>query len=669
MGALCLLFSSCNENNTFKRELDCIALYEVVKQTRNLADSAQYQRIVSLLTDPQNNCKRVDDSLLFAKHLWLAIAYNQLDEEQGVVSAHLDTAEVLCYNNPSFADNLFYVYTTRAECAAENNRHDNAYANYFQAKRLVDKIPDCKYRVMLHGQLGSMLFKQRKYEQALAYYLEQFREFTECSQNLIIEKAQCTNNIGFSYEMCNNIDSALYYYNIGIVQLHDTAKQLSTRENMRQIVLGLLFGNKGGVLAKLHQYDSAEYYLKESIKINYSVEREISDAIGTKVKLANLYYDWGKIKHADLLVDDILQDSIQYPSFWLSMLYTQLKYKQALKKNNHELALTYLSKEVELRKQPAYSRYYFVEERDYKHEFAMLEKQFELVKLQKQTSTQRWVVYLVTTLFCAFIIITFLLLRNRKLLNKHITELTQLNQTINTTNDKLVHSLSLLEHSQIENTRLVKIVAHDLRSPISGIMSLVRMMRMDKDMTADDIKECYGLIEKAGTNALAFIEDILRAKVSFEELKKEKVDIKHVLESCLQIALPQAQKKNQSIKLNTQSVSIAINQEKIWRALNNIIANAIKFSPKDTEINITQSIADNKLLIAVADNGIGIPPNMQATLFDGFSVNGRKGTDGEASTGIGLAITKQIIDAHKGKIWCESEENKGSTFFIELPLD
>ncbi|KIO78233.1 hypothetical protein TH53_04770 [Pedobacter lusitanus] len=101
--------------------------------------------------------------------------------------------------------------------------------------------------------------------------------------------------------------------------------------------------------------------------------------------------------------------------------------------------------------------------------------------------------------------------------------------------------------------------------------------------------------------------------------------------------------------------------------MSNLIGNAIKFSPEHAVITVRMEEKPESVLIAIADNGIGIPLGIRNKIFDVFGQAKRSGTAGEQSFGLGLAISKQIIENHGGKIWVDSETNQGSTFFVELP--
>ena len=112
-----------------------------------------------------------------------------------------------------------------------------------------------------------------------------------------------------------------------------------------------------------------------------------------------------------------------------------------------------------------------------------------------------------------------------------------------------------------------------------------------------------------------------------------------------------------------------IDQDKFLRVFNNVVMNAIKFSPRGGKIRIRIKSSLQGVLVTVQDNGIGIPPEISDKIFDPFTSAKRAGTAGEQPFGLGLYISKQIIEAHQGRIWFESSPAEGTQFFIQLPAE
>ncbi len=104
------------------------------------------------------------------------------------------------------------------------------------------------------------------------------------------------------------------------------------------------------------------------------------------------------------------------------------------------------------------------------------------------------------------------------------------------------------------------------------------------------------------------------------------------------------------------------------RVMSNLIINAIKFSPDKTRILVTMKKNTDHVFIAVEDEGMGIPQEMGKKIFDMYTDTRRKGTAGEETFGMGLAISRQIVESHRGEIWFENKNSGGTIFFVKLPL-
>ena len=129
-----------------------------------------------------------------------------------------------------------------------------------------------------------------------------------------------------------------------------------------------------------------------------------------------------------------------------------------------------------------------------------------------------------------------------------------------------------------------------------------------------------------------------------------------------------AEKKHIQIRFHApaEPVYAGIRAPKFTHVLRNLLTNAVKFTPAGGQVTITLQKEGGKIMLQVSDTGIGIPAHLQESIFQKFTKANRLGTEGESTTGLGLYIVKQIVEKHKGKIWVESKENAGSTFFIQL---
>ncbi|ASU34902.1 hypothetical protein MuYL_3017 [Mucilaginibacter xinganensis] len=237
-------------------------------------------------------------------------------------------------------------------------------------------------------------------------------------------------------------------------------------------------------------------------------------------------------------------------------------------------------------------------------------------------------------------------------------------------NKQLQRSLDEMERINKNYLRIMRVMAHDLRNPISGITGLAAML-MVEDELSEDSKTMVKLIETTGIHSLEMINELLKTGLANENehLVKQRIDLKSMMRDSVELLQFQAKGKHQQIIFDNNDFPIMadVNYEKIWRVINNLIVNAIKFSYQGGIIKVNIKEENNRISISVADNGIGIPDDQKDAVFEMFTPAKKNGTFGEQPFGLGLSISKKIIDLHNGKIWFENNGNKGTVFYVELP--
>lgn len=354
-------------------------------------------------------------------------------------------------------------------------------------------------------------------------------------------------------------------------------------------------------------------------------------------------------KQAYQLIEEMGFSSVKVPVLKAILEFTRLSSNKADTSHIQHLISSVLTTENENLKKfiGDYVRYTAIEDDN---------KFLEISNRNKQTKI--WLLmaaFSVTFVLLALILWQF---RTTRLLNRRISE----------KNNHMQKALNSLEQSQTDNTRIMKIVAHDLRNPIGASLSLADLMLADPGRSMED-KNMLEMMRTSCEHSLELVSDLLHMHNRTEELEKESVDIRNLLHYCVELLHFKAEAKKQQIRLQAEPAVVHVSREKIWRVLSNLITNAIKFSPTGADIVIRLQVKPDVIIISVTDNGIGIPPEMKEEIFDMFTRAKRKGTAGEHSFGLGLAISKQIVEAHKGSIWYESDPGKGTTFFVELPVN
>ena len=165
------------------------------------------------------------------------------------------------------------------------------------------------------------------------------------------------------------------------------------------------------------------------------------------------------------------------------------------------------------------------------------------------------------------------------------------------------------------------------------------------------------------------ILDMSKIEANAMKIVKSTFWITRAIDEVCNILSPLAQKKNITLnKALSMDFEIFADYQKIQQILYNLISNAIKYSPENNQVDITAVCDEKSFKIAVHDNGIGIDKKYHGKIFAKFVQLDSAYTKKESSTGLGLTITKELVELHGGKISVISEVNNGSTFIVEIPL-
>jgi len=230
----------------------------------------------------------------------------------------------------------------------------------------------------------------------------------------------------------------------------------------------------------------------------------------------------------------------------------------------------------------------------------------------------------------------------------------------------------IAEEANAFKTELLGIAAHDLKNPLQSVMGFAQLIR---ENPKDAQRACTAAeaIERASMRMYKLIEEMLNSvkiEASAFNLTKSRANVADLLSAVVEHNRPIAEAKRQSIQLNLEENCFAeLDAERISEVFDNLISNAIKYSPMGKQIMVTcKKMNNSNLLIAVKDEGQGLTEEDKQKMFGKFQRLSAVPTGGESSTGLGLAIVKQLVELHGGKVWAESEgKDKGATFFVELP--
>ncbi|MEI6242593.1 MAG: ATP-binding protein [Chlamydiota bacterium] len=222
-------------------------------------------------------------------------------------------------------------------------------------------------------------------------------------------------------------------------------------------------------------------------------------------------------------------------------------------------------------------------------------------------------------------------------------------------------------------TKFLGIAAHDLRNPLQVIKGNIDFMEMLGDIPPNQ-KETIQTIKRQTDKMIDLIKTFLDVSViesGHLTLNKANIPFQKFLEKSIEDLRWLTKGKNIQIVLqnNEPDVSVSFDPVRIDQVLNNLISNAVKFSPSNTTITIQAKKENSSMVVSVSDEGQGIPKEEIKNLFTFFTTSSTKPLlQKESSTGLGLAISKKIIEAHSGRMEAKNNDLKGTTFTFYLPL-
>lgn len=239
----------------------------------------------------------------------------------------------------------------------------------------------------------------------------------------------------------------------------------------------------------------------------------------------------------------------------------------------------------------------------------------------------------------------------------------------------ILHDITRERMADTMKSEFVTLAAHQLRTPISGIKwSLQILLDEDLGKLNDEQKRVVSEAFKTNNKVINLINDLLNVAEIEEGRYLNKValsDILDILISVIDDYGQELEKKNirvDFLKPKEGLPKVMLDNDKIKIAITNIFDNAVRYTPEGGKITISASAYKDEIEVKIKDNGVGIPVPQQEKIFTKFfrSSNVRKiDTEG---TGLGLYISKNIVEAHEGKIWFDSEINKGTTFHFTIPV-
>ena len=225
-----------------------------------------------------------------------------------------------------------------------------------------------------------------------------------------------------------------------------------------------------------------------------------------------------------------------------------------------------------------------------------------------------------------------------------------------------------LRESERLKSDLVNTVSHELRTPLSGVLGFTKLL-LTREFDSETRRHYLGIVDAQARRLSQLIDDFLDVRTIEEgrfDRARDLVDLGTLLRDEATLYSLQSEKHELALDLPDTPLPVMGNADRLRQVIGNLLSNAIKYSPQGGLVQVTASVRGDAVRFEVRDEGIGIPTEQQPRIFTKF-FRADAAASGITGTGLGLAVSRDIVESHGGQIGFMSAEGEGTTFFVELP--
>jgi len=533
------------------------------------------------------------------------------------------------------------VKTQKARLFQEQSNVEEAITLYMETLTLTQQINDKNGEAMIYNYLGTIYRNQKQHHKAIEYYSSALLLVKELNFKPGI--SACLSNLAIVHMEIKNYDKAITSLNEALKLKRETNDNLGACR---------VFINLVGVYEKMNQYDKAEFYLNEAFQLAKEVNNPLLIS-QIEYAFAKLAYNKGEFAECIVITNKVIASSAITKDLKVVVEAYQLLADAYEKTGDYKKAYTNFVTYKQLSDSLYNEKKLLVTndlEAKYQNEqkakeIALLESENELQVLQtlKRKNERNYLIVVAVVI----LLITGLLYNQYRIKQKANVKLKELDQ---------------LKSDFFAN------ISHEFRTPLSLIMAPLKdkigqsknkREREEYDMMYRNADSLFNLINQ--------LLDLSKLEGGSLELERAATEVSHFFNiiSASFSSLAEYKKVDFESEIPGEQIFMEFDQDIIQKVCYNLLSNAFKFTRPGDEVKFSVSVGEDKLIIIVADSGSGIPIEDQDKVFDRFF---QSSNEQQLGTGIGLALTKQLVQIHKGKINLESEIDKGSTITVEIPV-
>lgn len=538
-----------------------------------------------------------------------------------------------------------YTYNNLGRVFQEQGLIDKAFPNITKATDIFRKINDSTGLAYCYQSLGYLYQSQRNYEKGAENHMRALA---------IRIRLHNQRNIQAGFHMLGRLyaEQGLETKSMNYLLKADSVGRLQGDEI--QLAETWIYLAKSYLLrGDVHKADSIAKVSLEIIRERKSI-RILSNALLVSAEIA---IREGKVSRAKKMLDEAIANSKKVDDRVMQRdIYFQLW--KLHEKNNDQLAALYNQNQYLLIKDTLKNLDVVRQENQLEFERTILNRETENQKLKAENhviAQQRKFHAIMFGVGLLFVLVIWVFMWLNVKRTKSIGRL-------------LSKKNEMLLQSDQEKNALMSVVAHDLKAPLNKIQGLSNLLKSDGELSAGQ-KQYIQFIDRVIADGMSFISDLLSVH-AFEENQIPELttfDAAQVIRERTDTALAIGAAKKIKVMRHLEQVTVKSDSEYIGRIVDNLVSNAMKFSPEHSEVRIVLEKKQEQFVISVEDQGPGFSAQDRTIMFKRFKKLSARPTGGETSNGLGLAIVKTLVERLSGTIELESREGEGSKFTVTLP--
>jgi signal transduction histidine kinase/Tfp pilus assembly protein PilF len=629
----------------------------VAYQSSEINEQHEYNTFI--YSEQTDSFKKIPQTIDAVDSL-LTVSSDYLEKDSGISFQTARNAEIIA-EAIKYKGGMSDAYNLLGNHYLDFGNHETANIYYLKALRIEEELGDDRGIAHLLNNLSLIYVEQEQYNTAAEYLeksLNTWERLDEERQTLI-----SINNLGVIHRRQGNYEKALDYF-------WEISKRSILTDNPDSLSYIIASINIGNTYRNMGNYSRAKIHLDTALEY-LNRHAMTSHLIFTNIVMGRLYNDTGQVEKAiahtekglSLAQSEQMRENIKEAHELLASIYEgieeyELAYYHFRLFHQHSDTLQTMQSGTKISE---LQRQFDVEQKDREIEILSQEAELREANLLKMNRMRS---FLIAGVVILFIVIALLYRSNRtRKLN---------NQNLEKQRRQIEENNMKLSKLNAEKDEFLSIAAHDLRNPLSSINLAVDMINSEENTDKSTIREYTDMIKISSNRMITLINDVLKIHTIGSHTPKDSstfVEINPLIDESLQHFNEPARSKNIRIRtvLNRSNDPVVGDSDNILRILDNLISNAIKYSPKHSSVIISTKQTGENIQISVRDQGPGISDSDKRKLFKKFSKLDSKPTGNESSTGLGLYIVKKICDSMGGSVRCESEPGCGATFIVDLP--